>query len=88
MRILVGTDIIEIERIRASIEKLGQPFLNKIYTEAEIAYCENRGRKSTKVTPHVLQQKKPSPKHLERESPRKPPFLKSKFAITNAESHS
>ena len=45
MRILVGTDIIEIERIRASIEKLGQPFLNKIYTEAEITYCENRGRK-------------------------------------------
>ena len=45
MRILVGTDIIEIERIRASIEKLGQPFFYILYTEAEIAYCENRGRK-------------------------------------------
>ena len=45
MRILAGTDIIEIERIRSSIERLGQSFLNKVYTKAEIAYCENRGNK-------------------------------------------
>ena len=45
MRILVGTDITEIERIRHSVEKLGRPFLTKIFTEGEIAYCEGRGQK-------------------------------------------
>lgn len=43
MQILVGTDIIEIERIRSTVERLGQAFLHRIYTEAEIAYCEGRG---------------------------------------------
>ncbi len=35
-----GTDIIEIERIKKSIEKIGQPFINKIFTTNEITYCE------------------------------------------------
>ncbi len=42
MRILCGTDIIEIERIKKSIERNGDNFLNLIYTEAEIAYCESK----------------------------------------------
>lgn len=42
MRILTGTDIIEINRIKDSIESLGYSFKNKIYTEEEIKYCENR----------------------------------------------
>ena len=42
MRILCGTDIIEIERIKKSIERNGENFLNLIYTEAEIAYCESK----------------------------------------------
>ena len=42
MRILTGTDIIEINRIKDSIEGLGDSFKNKIYTEEEIKYCENR----------------------------------------------
>ena len=42
MRILTGTDIIEINRIRESIESLGENFKNKIYTEKEIKYCENK----------------------------------------------
>ncbi|MFR1518757.1 MAG: holo-ACP synthase [Clostridia bacterium] len=45
MRILTGTDIIEIERIRDSVERIGPPFLKKIYTEDEISYCESRGNK-------------------------------------------
>lgn len=39
MQIRVGTDIIEVERIKQSIENFGDKFLNKIYTKEEIAYC-------------------------------------------------
>ena len=42
MHILCGTDIIEIERIKKSIERNVENFLNLIYTEAEIAYCESK----------------------------------------------
>ena len=42
MHILCGTDIIEIERIKKSIERNGDNFLNLIYTEGEIAYCESK----------------------------------------------
>lgn len=42
MHILCGTDIIEIERIKKSIERNGDNFLNLIYTEEEIAYCESK----------------------------------------------
>ena len=46
MRILCGTDIIEIDRIKKSIEKNGDKFLNSVYTAKEIEYCE--GRKNAK----------------------------------------
>ena len=39
MKIKCGTDIIEVSRIKESIEKLGDKFLNKIYTKKEIEYC-------------------------------------------------
>ncbi len=42
MQILTGTDIIEISRIKDSIENLGNKFIKEIYTEKEIEYCENR----------------------------------------------
>lgn len=42
MKILAGTDIIEIKRIKESIEALGDSFKNKIYTEKEIEYCERK----------------------------------------------
>lgn len=42
MKILTGTDIIEINRIKNSIEELGESFKNKIFTEKEIEYCESR----------------------------------------------
>lgn len=35
----IGTDIIEISRIRRSIKKFGDKFLSRIYTKNEIAYC-------------------------------------------------
>jgi len=42
VKILTGTDIIEINRIKESIESLGENFKNKIYTEKEIEYCESK----------------------------------------------
>ena len=42
MKILCGTDIIEIDRIKESIERSKEKFLNIIYTEEEIKYCESK----------------------------------------------
>lgn len=38
----IGTDLIEIDRIKDSIENLGSKFLNRIYTESEIIYCRSQ----------------------------------------------
>lgn len=42
MKISCGTDIIEIERIKDSIEETNNKFLNRVYTEKEIEYCESK----------------------------------------------
>lgn len=42
MKILTGTDIIEIDRIRETIENLGDKFIDQIYTKKEIEYCESK----------------------------------------------
>ena len=44
MKISCGTDIIEIQRIKDSIEKLGDNFINKVFTLKEIKYCESKGK--------------------------------------------
>lgn len=44
MKVKCGVDIIEISRIQDSIEKLGDTFLNKVYTKKEIEYCESKGK--------------------------------------------
>ncbi len=44
MKLLCGTDIIEINRIKDAIESLGEKFINKIYTKSEIEYCEGKGK--------------------------------------------
>ena len=41
----IGTDIIEIDRIKNSVEKYGERFLNKIYTENELEYCLSKKNK-------------------------------------------
>lgn len=43
MKVTTGIDIIEVERIKNSIEELGDNFLNRIYTEKEIEYCNKSG---------------------------------------------
>jgi holo-[acyl-carrier protein] synthase len=40
----LGTDIIEIERVRRSLERYGEQFRRRIFTVGEIAYCESRKR--------------------------------------------
>jgi holo-[acyl-carrier protein] synthase len=42
MKILCGTDIIEISRIKESIERSGEKFINILFTPAEIEYCESK----------------------------------------------
>lgn len=42
MKILCGTDIIEINRIEEAIESLGDKFLNRVFTKREIEYCESK----------------------------------------------
>jgi len=37
----IGIDIIEIERIKAAVEKYGRAFLDRVFTEKEIKYCQN-----------------------------------------------
>ena len=40
-----GIDIAEVPRIAAAIERRGRRFLNRIYTPAEIKYCESKANK-------------------------------------------
>lgn len=42
MIIGIGNDIIEIDRIKKSIERSGHTFINKIFTQNEIDYCESK----------------------------------------------
>lgn len=46
MKISCGVDIIEIERIKESIQRSGEKFLHTIFTEKEIEHCE--GKKNVK----------------------------------------
>ncbi len=41
----IGIDIIEIERIKNSVEKFGDAFLNKIFTKGELEYSLNKASK-------------------------------------------
>jgi holo-[acyl-carrier protein] synthase len=40
-----GVDLAEVPRIRASIERFGAKFVERIYTPAEIAYVERRANR-------------------------------------------
>ncbi len=41
----IGVDIIEIDRIKDSVDKFGDKFLNKIYTKSELAYSLSKASK-------------------------------------------
>lgn len=42
MKISCGVDIIEIERVKESIQSIGDAFLERVYTKSEIEYCESK----------------------------------------------
>jgi holo-[acyl-carrier protein] synthase len=42
----LGTDMIEIARIERSIARYGDPFLHRLYTAGEIAYCRQKKKNS------------------------------------------
>lgn len=44
MDIKCGIDIIEIDRIKESIEDTNGKFLEKVYTKLEIEYCESKNK--------------------------------------------
>jgi len=41
----MGIDIAEVPRIRASIERFGERFLGRIYTEGERRYCDSKANR-------------------------------------------
>jgi holo-[acyl-carrier protein] synthase len=41
----IGVDIIEIARVRRSIERMGERFLEKVYTTSEISYCDAKAHR-------------------------------------------
>ena len=42
MKIRTGVDIIEIERVKKSIEETDGKFCERVYTQKEIEYCERK----------------------------------------------
>ena len=40
-----GIDVIEVPRVAASIERFGQRFLNRVFTESEIRYCDSKANR-------------------------------------------
>ena len=38
----IGIDIIEVDRIQGNIEKFGTKFLERVFTQSEITYCEEK----------------------------------------------
>ena len=42
MKVRTGTDIIEIERVKKSIEETDCRFCERVYTKDEIEYCESK----------------------------------------------
>jgi holo-[acyl-carrier protein] synthase len=48
MAMIVGTgiDIAEVPRIAESIERFGERFLRRVFTEGEIQYCDSKANRS------------------------------------------
>ncbi len=41
----IGTDLAEVDRIRAAIERHGRRFIERVYTPGEIAYVERKANR-------------------------------------------
>jgi holo-[acyl-carrier protein] synthase len=42
----IGIDVVEVERIASAIERHGEPFLAKLFTDRERIYCDAQKRPS------------------------------------------
>ena len=40
----VGVDLLEVERVELSLERFGQRFLDRVFTEREQQYCNGRAQ--------------------------------------------
>ena len=40
--VFIGTDLVEVDRVRSSIEKSGDRFLDRIFTKTEQKYCQSK----------------------------------------------
>jgi holo-[acyl-carrier protein] synthase len=45
MSVGTGFDIAEVGRIRQSVERFGERFLHRVFTEGEIRYCEGKANR-------------------------------------------
>ncbi len=43
MKNRIGTDLVEVARVREAISRTGEAFVNRVYTKAEQQYCDGRG---------------------------------------------
>jgi holo-[acyl-carrier protein] synthase len=41
----LGIDMAEVDRIEAAIRRYGERFLRRVYTEAEVSYCQSKGNR-------------------------------------------
>ncbi len=41
----IGIDVVEVARIRSSIERFGNRFINRIFTSYEIHYCDSKANR-------------------------------------------
>ena len=39
----IGIDLIDVDRVRAAVERWGDRFLGRVYTPAEVSYCFKNG---------------------------------------------
>jgi holo-[acyl-carrier protein] synthase len=40
-----GIDVAEVPRVAAAIDRFGQRFIQRIFTEAEILYCDSKANR-------------------------------------------
>jgi holo-[acyl-carrier-protein] synthase len=64
----MGSDLIEIKRIAESIERYGERFLQRVFTDDEIAFCRRKWFMQPKASLPALPRKKRRPKHWAQES--------------------
>lgn len=41
----IGTDIVEISRVKAAVDRTGKAFLERVFTPLEIEYCQGTTRR-------------------------------------------